>query len=236
MNIIDAIRETPIGEPIDIFEHVTLLRTPLYWYRYAQGYVLHHEQEDAVLLIDVTREETRGIVRELVELGKKIDGIVLTHGDLVNNAYADLRRVSEEAGGAPVLVHPADARGQDHAIQDITLDLPLFDRYGLVVLPAPGHTPGSVMLYSKLYGGTLFTGDAAIGAPYTAEELFFERPPIFQPYDDEDLADMWVHFDLPLAQLLTHHGIPGLDLTKEECATYLKQLQRPERTVWKRPR
>lgn len=231
---ITHIQETAIGDPIDIFPNVTLLRIPKYKHRFGQGYVLHHDQDDAVLLIDMTREETREIVKGMVDLGKKIDAILLTHGDLVDQAFGSLELVSREAGGAPIFIDPKDTRGQLDFTQDINLDLEVFDKYELTTMPFPGHTPGSQLIFSKWNHGMLFCGDSAVGAPYDSEETYFERPPIFNTYVDQDLAELWENYDLPFLHLLPLHGKPAFHLTHAEQERHLTNLQRKEATVWPR--
>jgi len=94
--------------------------------------------------------------------GRRVDGIVCTHGhnDHVNAAVA-----LAEASGAPIALHPDDEMLWDAVHQGRRPDMALSDGQildlggaHLRVLHTPGHSPGGVCLH--LAGaGVLFSGD-----------------------------------------------------------------------------
>lgn len=109
--------------------------------------------------------------------GRTLRAIVCTHGhnDHINAAVP----LAAAAGGAPILLHPADEmlwdvvypdRKPDDALRDgATVDVAGVE---LRVLHTPGHSPGGVCLLApdrRLYGGdTLFKGGpGATGRSYS---------------------------------------------------------------------
>ena len=121
------------------------------------------------LLVDPGTDPA-GIDDALVKLGLEPDCVFCTHGhfDHIGSASFFQKRY-----GAPCYLHEADTAtlGRAKFIM-MALKIPFalerpqvtsiaeapaeFGGHGLVVLPAPGHTPGGCML---LYGGGLFSGD-----------------------------------------------------------------------------
>lgn len=112
--------------------------------------------------------------------GRRVQAIICTH------AHDDHVRVAPELAertGAPIWLHPADepvwnltnprrrwdndlVDGQEFAVGSATLQ----------VLHTPGHSPGSVSLYSPTYG-CVFTGDTLFnGGPGATGRSFSSRP------------------------------------------------------------
>jgi glyoxylase-like metal-dependent hydrolase (beta-lactamase superfamily II) len=103
-------------------------------------------------------------VSDIVDVidGRRVLAIVCTH------AHDDHVRVAPELAeslDAPILLHPDDAEVWALTHPDIEPDGPLLDGKRIVVgdialevLHTPGHSPGSVCLYSPDLG-VVFTGD-----------------------------------------------------------------------------
>jgi glyoxylase-like metal-dependent hydrolase (beta-lactamase superfamily II) len=114
--------------------------------------------------------------------GRRVDGIVCTHGhnDHINAAVA-----LAEAVGAPIALHPGDEmlwrvvypqRSPDMALADgDTLDLP---GGHLRVLHTPGHSPGGVCLHVP-EAGVVFSGDTLFsGGPGATGRSYSDFPTI----------------------------------------------------------
>jgi hydroxyacylglutathione hydrolase len=135
------------------------------------AYLVGCQKTGEALVIDPAGQEDR-IVEEAGQQGWKIVGIVNTHGH-PDHTCGNARL--KELTGAPILVHAADAgpmvsrEASNFAAMLGCTGTPPADRtfghgevlkageeVALTVIHTPGHTPGSVCLYSP---GNVFTGD-----------------------------------------------------------------------------
>ena len=103
------------------------------------------------LLVDSPRF-TRDLVTRFEEMGGVRD-VLLTHRDDV----ADAHRFVEHFG-ARAWIHEEDRDAAPFASQLLAGTTPFAIREGLVAIPVPGHTPGSVVFL--LDASYLFTGDS----------------------------------------------------------------------------
>lgn len=97
--------------------------------------------------------------------GRDVVGILCTHA---HNDHADAALSLADATGAPVLLHPADAKLWERVNPGRLPDAELADGQVLtvagspvVVLHTPGHTAGSVCLHLP-DEGVLFSGDTLL--------------------------------------------------------------------------
>ena len=146
-------------------------------------------------------------IRGLMDNGVNFVGCVLSHADLAGqgDAFDTLAGAPSEGGlGLPLFLHPEDrhdprARGLMQEWEDPTGAFSAGGACGelpIEVLHWPGHSPGSVMLYTPAFGGVLLTGDGAIAPgpmqPDDAAPLVRPPapPPPFSP-TDEEVTDRW---------------------------------------------
>ena len=85
-----------------------------------QGYAIRHINRQDILLIDVVEESTKEAVKKLVNDGYKIKGILITCDAILKDAYADLKTISEDAGGAPIFAHARNNFKDSFKTKDIT--------------------------------------------------------------------------------------------------------------------
>ena len=135
-------------------------------------------------------------VRGLVAEGVAPVACVLSHADLAGSG--DAFDVLAGEFGLPLLLHPEDRHdprarrlhlGWGDPTDDASLEgLPVEVRHW------PGHSPGSVVLYTPAFGGVLLTGDSAVGPgpmqPDGHPPLVRPPapPPPFSPTDAEVVA------------------------------------------------
>ena len=135
--------------------------------------------DDEVLVIDAPHR-----AEPIVEAigGRKVAGIVLTHG---HNDHITAAPALRDAVDAPIWFHPADRMLWDMTHPDAAPDRELgegnrFDVAGtaLLALHTPGHSPGSTCLHAADLT-TVFTGDTLFhGGPGATGRSYSDKPTI----------------------------------------------------------
>ena len=175
---------------------------------------------DRCVLLDAPVLDALPGIRRLMERGVSPVGCLLSHADL---ADADGFDAIRDEFDLPFMLHHDDR--DDPRAERLGIDWQ-DPAEGLVDLPVevihwPGHSPGSVMLYTPGHGGVLLTGDAAVApGPMQPEDT----PPLVRPRldaeeQDRQQLDRWRSFSRdPLTTLAPLHGniyvdhpdVPGL--------------------------
>jgi glyoxylase-like metal-dependent hydrolase (beta-lactamase superfamily II) len=116
-------------------------------------YVIVDPSTDKGVIVDASADAAR--IAEAAD-GVDVERILITHGDA--DHIDALEALKSLYPGVPVGIHPADAgrlpSPPDFEIQDG--DQITFGNASLEALHTPGHTPGSICLYTP---GTLISGD-----------------------------------------------------------------------------
>jgi hypothetical protein len=192
-----------------------------------QGYAIRHQNQKDIILIDVIEKATRDAVKKWIKDGYTIKAILISNTSVIKNSYADLKTLSEDAGGASIYAHPMSTLKENFKIKDITVKKnELFKSFGLTIYNLPGSGGGSVLIYSDLNEGMLFTGEDAIGSPYDTELNEFSRPKIKSKNDEYGLAQNWSEFGQPFSYLFPLRGKPGFNLEEEDQTAILNKLSR----------
>ncbi|MGA9588981.1 MAG: hypothetical protein WBV11_04045 [Salegentibacter sp.] len=191
-----------------------------------QGYAIRHINRRDIILIDVVEESTKDAVKRLVNDGYNIKGILITCDGIMKDAYADLKTISQDAGGAAIYAHPRNNFKDRTKTKDITGKDPVLKSFGLSIYDLPGNGGESVLVYSDINDGMLFPGDDAIGSPYDSDLNTFSRPEMKKQNDDFGLAESWSAFEEEFAYLFPRKGKPGFNLEEGAQRDILIKLSR----------
>lgn len=137
--------------------------------------------EDEVLVIDAGFDVSA--ITAAID-GREVLGILCTHA---HNDHVDAAPALADATGAPVLLHPGDARLWATVNPGRRPDAELADGQVLevagsavVVLHTPGHTAGSVCLHLP-DDGVLFSGDTLLsGGPGITGDVLSSRSTLLE--------------------------------------------------------
>jgi len=176
------------------------------------------------LLIDSPRY-TRRLVEPFTAAGG-VTEVLLTHRDDV--ADADRWAATFDAR---VWIHAADADAAPYATDVVRSDTPIEIRPGLALVPAPGHTRGSVVYY--LEDRYLFTGDT-LAWDFRRERLDVFPGATWYSWDvlAESIAAM---AELRVDWVLPGHGKwhhVGFDRYTEQMAQLAERMLRVDRRHW----
>lgn len=191
-----------------------------------QGYAIRHLNRKDIILIDVVESSTKEAVKKLVSDGYTIKGIFISNSDVYKTAYDNLKTISEDAGGAPIFMHPRISLQNGDKVKDITAKNEVMKHFGLTITDLPGNGGGSVLIYSDINDGMLFTGDDAEGSPYGSEENTFVRPKLEHKNDEFGLAEAWGAYENSFAYLFPLKGKPGFNLDDGKQKDILNKLSR----------
>lgn len=201
---IQEIHQTPNGKAVKITENLHAFRVPKNRFRHGQSYALVQGEE--VILIDAVHEITKSAVDKVIE-GKRVSAIILSHSDLIAQAFGSMKEVSEWLN-APVFAHSADIG--KHEIEDISRHREVLERHGLEFFYVPGHTLGSIIIHRE-NGNQLFVGDCAVGEDYGKKGNEFTHAPI--PEEKWTAFERaWNQIEEKVSQIFPLHGKPSLDL------------------------
>ena len=192
--------------------------------KYNQGYAIRHLNRRDILLIDVVEKSSKAAVKKFVEEGYQIKGILITCDVILKTAYADLKTISEDAGGAAIYAHPRNNIKDDFKTKDITKRDPVLDSFSINIFDLPGASGASVVVYSEINDGMLFPGEDAVGSDYSSDLNTFSRPEKTNANNDFGLAESWAAFDTEFSFLFPRKGKPGFNLEEGNQIDILNSL------------
>jgi glyoxylase-like metal-dependent hydrolase (beta-lactamase superfamily II) len=223
---LDELRTAVFGKAVKILPDTFLLKFDKHTHRFGNGYVLRQKNRKDIVLIDAVRKEHKEEIARLRESGYDIKAILLTHSDLLDQAYASVAELKEELN-TNIYIHPFDRHGHD--AENIMVTNDVFDAFGLKVFHTPGHTKGSVVIYCD-FNKALFTGDSAIGSKYEDDDYYFERPPLESHQKDLGLQESWRTITEEFEHVLPLHGKPQFEIDDEQRTQIMRNLTKEQPT------
>ena len=190
----------------------------------SQGYAIRHLNRQDMILIDTVGKGAQEGVKHLVEEGYKIKGILVTHKAALDNAYAPLKTVSEDAGGAPIFTHPINNKNSDFEVKDINDKNKIFGHFSLSVRDFPAPSGEAVVIHSEINEGMVFSGCSAEGAPYDSDEEGFRLPDLKSENKKFSLAESWRSYMREFSFFFPYKGKPGFNLSEGQQKDIILKL------------
>ena len=170
------------------------------------------------ILFDAPYSWVTPAVRRLRDEGYPPAALVLSHSNVAGQG--DVFDVMTQEFGVTVLLHPADAARDESRQAGVEFSDPresnVLSEEGLEVLHFPGHTDGSIVLYSESHGGFLLAGDSAVGPGPRQDPTppRLVRAPATNAESEEGLKEQWhalTNSGRPLRTICPLHGTLYVD-------------------------
>ena len=190
----------------------------------SQGYAIRHLNRQDMILIDTVGKGAQKGVKHLVEEGYKIKAILVTHKAALDNSYASLKTVSEDAGGAPIFTHPINNKNSDFEVKDINDKNKIFGHFSLSVRDFPAVSGEAVVIHSEINEGMVFSGCSAEGADYDSDKEGFRLPEIKSENKKFSLAESWRSYMEEFSFLFPYKGKPGFNLSEGQQKDIILRL------------
>lgn len=191
-----------------------------------QAYAVQKRNKEEYILIDAVGLATKEAVEKLLSNGHKIEAILITNQNVLNDAYADLQTISEDAGGAAIYMHPKNTVKDDFPTKDLNGNDALLNNYNLSIYDLPGIDNGASLIYYDQNGGILFTGDSAKGSAYDTDEFTFTRDTIENKTKDFEVGQSWIQFEPDFSYLFPRQGKPAVQIDAGTRSDILNKLRR----------
>lgn len=192
----------------------------------SQGYAIRHLNRKDMLLIDAVGKGAKKAIEHLVEEGYTIKGIILTHKDVIETAYAPLKDVSKDAAGAPIFTHSINVKDSSFDVKDITRKNNVFDHFSVKIYDFPAKSGEASIIHSDINDGMLFAGCCASGMGYESDKEGFERADMGNENKDFSLAESWRAFLDEFTYFFPYKGKPGFNLSEGEQTDIIQKLGR----------
>ncbi len=206
-----------------VFENVHLVDGTM-----ANVYLVLHGGKVAIIDAGLPGEHVK-VLNYLKELGfapEDVDLIIATHA---HHDHIGSLRVLKEITGAKVAAHREEVpyiQGEKPvklSSEPVEVEIPLEDGdeiAGLKVVHSPGHSPGSIVLYSEELGA-IFTGDLV----HEENGRLYEIPHRYSLDPMKNREAIRKILELDFRHVLPSHGRPILNEGKERWRELVEELE-----------
>lgn len=191
-----------------------------------QAYALTNNNRKELILIDVVEEAYREAVEAIVKDGYKIKAILITGKSVLNDAYADLETLSEDAGGAEIYLHPDIQDQTDFEVNNLNNSDSLISSFNLEVFELPPTKNGEVLIFSGKNEGMLFAGDSAKGSDYDTDTFIFSRENQDKQSHEFEISKYWENFRKEFTYFFPRQGKPAIEVDGRTRSNILNWLSR----------
>lgn len=213
------------GKFMEILSDTFMIKGAINDRGFEQGYAVKNRKNEYIL-IDVVDAATRDSVISMVKDGYKITAMIITGNSVLQDAYADLETLSEEAGGPPIYVHPKNSKSENFETKNLLENDALLNSFSITVINLPAIQEGAALIYCDLNEGMLFTGDSAMGSHYDSDLFTFTRNKLENPGDEFELEKDWQKFNRDFAWLFPRKGKPAFEVDAGTRANIIKWISK----------
>ena len=190
----------------------------------AQGYAIRHLNRQDMLLIDTTRKGADKGIKHLVEEGYKIKGILVTHKDALQNTYAPLKQISEDAGGAHIYSHPVNNTDSSFNVENINGKNSVFEHFSISLKDFPSTSGETAVIYSEINEGMVFAGNSVVATPYDKEGDEINRPDVGSDNKNMGVSEAWRTYLREFRYFFPYKGKPKFNLSEGQQKDLIVKL------------
>lgn len=190
----------------------------------AQGYAIRHLNRQDMLLIDTTKKGADKGIKHLVEEGYKIKGILVTHKEALQNTYASLKQISEDAGGAHIYSHPVNNTDSSFNVENINGKNAVFEHFSIALKDFPSNSGETAVVYSGINEGMVFAGNSVEATPYDKEGDEINRPDLGSDNKNMGLSETWRTFIREFRYFFPYKGKPKFNLSEGQQKDLIVKL------------
>ena len=190
----------------------------------AQGYAIRHLNRQDMVLIDTTGKGADKGIKHLVEEGYKIKAILVTHKEALQNTYAPLKEISEDAGGAPIFSHPVNNNDSSFNVRDITGKNDILKHFSISLIDFPSASGETAVIYSEINEGMVFAGNSVQATPYDKEGDEITRPDTGSENKNMGLSESWRTFIREFRYFFPYKGKPKFNLSEGQQKDLIVKL------------
>jgi hypothetical protein len=189
-----------------------------------QGYAIRHLNRQDMLLIDTTGEGAEKGIKHLIEEGYRIKGILVTHKDALQNTYASLKQISEDAGGAPIFSHPVNNNDSSFNVRDITGKNEIYKHFSIQIIDFPSVSGETAVVYSEINEGMIFAGNSVIATSYDQEGDELVRADTGSENKNMGIAESWRTLTKEFRYFFPYQGKPRFNLSEGQQKDIIVKL------------
>jgi hypothetical protein len=190
----------------------------------AQGYAIRHLNRQDMLLIDTTGKGADKGVKHLVEEGYKIKGILVTHKEALQNTYAPLKQISEDAGGAPIYSHPVNNTDPGFNVKNIIGKNEVFKNFSIQITDFPSKSGETAVIYTDINEGMIFAGNTVEATSYDAEGDEIKRADTGSENKNRGMGETWRTYMKEFRYFFPYKGKPKFNLSEGQQTDLIVKL------------
>lgn len=214
------------GKFFEILPNIFMVKGAVNNRGFNQGYAVGNNTRKELVLIDVVEEASREGVEAILNNGYNIKAVLITGKEVLQDAYADLETISEEAGGAEIYLHPDIKPKDDFTTRALTNNDSLLSSFNVEITELPANKNGEVLIFCGMNGGMIFPGNSAKGSIYKDDSFIFSREKKEKQSEEFEISKFWQGYNKEFTYFFPRIGKPAIEIDNRTRSNIFNWLSR----------